>query len=188
MRFSVLQTCLPTSGRREALLRFYEATKQLESTRRNPLFWLQYAIACTVLKEWTRGATYFANAYAFGQRIHSYDTKQIDNHYARFLLARAADSASYAEPMVAFREAKKLIFHQLRSEGKLHYPYRPARLFLDFYQVHEKRLTVPERAEVIEAGSRVLDVIAKLHASSRTHPDVRRCVEAMQTLVEAAAV
>jgi hypothetical protein len=45
-RFSSLQDILPEKERRKAVIRFYELIKGLQSTKKNPLFWLQYAIAC----------------------------------------------------------------------------------------------------------------------------------------------
>ena len=68
MRFTSLQRLLPERNRRAATIRYYEAIKNLEVARRNPLFWLQYAIACTVQEDFERAEKYFDTAYSFAEQ------------------------------------------------------------------------------------------------------------------------
>ena len=58
-RFNGLQHILPERDRRKAVIRYYESIKNPTHTAKQPLFWLQYAIACTVLEEFDRAEAYF---------------------------------------------------------------------------------------------------------------------------------
>lgn len=131
MRFSSLQFILPEVDKAKAVLRFYESIKTLGHCRTNPLFGLQYAIACLVIEEFERAQKYFDSAYAFASGRDHFDTYQIDNHYARFLLTKAARSANVTEAIPAFRKARAIIFQQVANE-RLHYPYRVATGLLTF--------------------------------------------------------
>ncbi len=88
MRYSSVQTLLPEQGRNHAVIRYYESVKNLNRCKFNPLFWLQYAIACLVMNDLPRAQTYFDTAYSLGVN-QNFDTFQIDNHFARFLLVQA---------------------------------------------------------------------------------------------------
>ncbi len=100
-------------------------------TRKNPLFWLQYAIACTVFEEFDPADKYFDTAYALAE-TKEFNAFQIDNHYARFLLMRAIRSKDPANCMKSFRDARKLIFEQIQTE-RLHYPFSVATNIAEFY-------------------------------------------------------
>ena len=132
MRFATVQTLLPETQRRPATMRYYEGIKNLYACQRNPQFWLQYAIACLTLGELDRAERYFETAYSFAERLQ-HSTHQIDNHYARFLLVRAVEDNDQDKCMVAFRKARQIIDNQIKDD-RMHYPYRVARSYLDFYE------------------------------------------------------
>jgi hypothetical protein len=80
MLFSNVQQLFPENERRRGVMRYYEGVKVLGRARNNPLFWLQYAIACLVFEDLERAGTYFETAYSFAKDLNQYDTFQIDNH------------------------------------------------------------------------------------------------------------
>lgn len=75
--------------------------------RKNPFFWLQFAITALNLKYHTDARIYFDNAYSYSYGMENFDSFQLDTHYARFLL----------EEMVVFE--KKLDFEKLTKAHRL---------------------------------------------------------------------
>jgi hypothetical protein len=102
MIFSNLQLVLPQDGRARAVISYYESIKDLRHCRESPLFWLQYAIACLVIEDLDRSGRYFDTSYSFAYK-QSFNTYQIDNHYARFLLVQAIRKLEADPAMENFR-------------------------------------------------------------------------------------
>jgi tetratricopeptide (TPR) repeat protein len=179
MRFNGLQAVLPERERRGATLRYYESIKVLSSCERNPHFWLQYAIASLVYGDLDRAERYFQTAYSLA-RGRSYDTYQIDNHYARYILTAVVESGDSAQAMAAFRRARKTINEQIKNE-RLHYPYRVAELYSDFYDRFESRLMEADREEIANAARFVGRRIQELPENRQR--EVRRCKDAMEYVI-----
>ena len=188
MRFSTLQTLLPESQKRPAIIRYYEGIKNLDRCRRNPQFWLQYAIACLTLEELDRAETYLDRAEAYFDTAYSfasagdYGTVQIDNHYARFLLVKATRMADPDTCMSSFRQARQIIERQIKDD-RLHYPYRIARFYLDFYEVFESRLDKVRLNEIFEAATFVSKRIQSLPIERRQHRNVEDCLDDMAKII-----
>ena len=179
MRFASVQQILPESGRLAAAIRFYESIRELGNTRRNPHFWLQYAIACVTLGDLDRSGKYFETAYSLA-RARNWDTTQIDNHYARYLLETAIANDDPAPAMRGFRAARDLLTKQIKQQQRLHYPYRIARLYGPFTEKFAGQIAPAERTEVRDAVGRILDSISRLPESRRQQRYVRECDEALQ--------
>jgi hypothetical protein len=176
-RFSGLQHIFPERDRSTACIRYYESVKSLDHTRRHPLFWLQYAIACTVFEEFDRAEKYFNTAYAFA-KASDFHTFQIDNHYARFLLMRAIRSKDPRKCMKSFREARKFIFEQIETERR-HYPFRVAKIIADFYDTFAGLLSDEDKKEIAAAATHVLNRIGVLPHERQEQRYVIDCREAM---------
>jgi hypothetical protein len=182
MRFGNSQNFFPKEVRGTFVLRYYEAVKELGHSKRYPLFWLQYAIACLFIDDFTRAGLYFASAYSFAKETN-FSTHQIDNHYARFLLRQSVAEGRLATAMESFREARALIFQQMRRE-RLHYPYRVASLISDWFDTFGDLLNDEQKGEVQRAAAYIAQKIATLPDTLRTHRDVRECYEKMQAIVQ----
>ncbi len=183
MRFSTVQELLPESGKLAAVLKFYESVKDLNFCHTNPLFWLQYAIAMLTLGELPRAEKYFDTAYSHA-KSRGWNTFQIDNHYARFLLMKAIASAEATNCMEYFRKARTIINEQIGRERR-HYRYRVAKLYFPFYERFEHQIRPGEREEVVRAASYVLERIERLPGDRRRHPDVVECERGMQSILSA---
>jgi hypothetical protein len=186
MRFRNLQSLFPEHERGKATLQYYESIKGMESTKRNPLFWLQYAIAALVIEDFSRAGKYFDAAYSFAENRDYYDSFQIDNHYARFLLRQAIKSDDARGCMVAFAEARRLVYSQMDRE-RLHYPYRVAALFADFYDTFASRLESSQVSEIKRAAQYVADRISKLPEDRQKQRYVEECWKAMQRILKPSA-
>ena len=176
VRYSSLQRLLPEPGRLEACVRYYEGVKSLHLTQRFPLFWLQYAIACFVEGDLKRARIYFETAYSLAAKSR-FDTYQIDNHYARFLLLEATEAGLPVDKAIQnFRQARAIVNRQLQRE-RLHYPYKTASVYQDFIDRFGKELDERMCSEVKAAADYVLERLERLPEDMKTHPDVRRCLD-----------
>jgi len=131
MRYRNVEMLMPRENRLASTINFYEGIKNLAVARRNPQFWLQYAIACLAFGKLDRADRYFKDAYSYVPS--GYDTYQIDNHYARLLLEKALNARSANDAILLVDEAKKTIFNQMTRELR-YYPYRVA---LGLFRCHE---------------------------------------------------
>ncbi len=185
MRFGNLQILLPEEQRRPSVLRYYESIKSLSSCRQNPHFWLQYAIASMVIEDFERAERYFTTAYSLAKDREHYDTRMIDNHFSRFLIVGAIRADDAVACMSAFRKARKIIYDQIQKE-RLHYPYRVAMAFAEFYDVFESRLSPEDRGEIARAARYIADRIARLPEYRREQRYVSECADAMEYVLERA--
>jgi hypothetical protein len=182
VRFSNLHFVFADSERGRAGMRVYEAVKYLPHCSRSPLFWLQYAIAALVSHDFDRAKAYFDNAYSFAGDMYAYDSFQIDNHYARFLLERVVYRRDAASAMETFRESRVLIYSQLQNERR-HYPYRVAAHWRAFYSTFRESLSAAEKSEIQNAAAYVCKRIEALPPERSRHRSVIDCWDAMQFIL-----
>lgn len=188
MRYGSLQALLPEKHRRRATLTYYESIKGLNHAKRNPLFWLQYAIAALVeaerTEEFERAEKYFRTAYSLAEVRDFWDSFQIDNYYARFLLTRAISLGDVSTCMGAFRDARKLIHNQIEEKERLRYGYRVATLYADFYEKFEPVLQPQHKEEIKRAAKHVCERIEKLPPERQDQRYIRTCWERLQKILE----
>ena len=85
--------------------------------------------------------------------------------------------------MSAFREARVLIYAQLRDERR-HYPYRVAAGWFAFYDFFKDRLQDSEKSEIWNAAEYVIAKIDALPDDRRTHRTVSECRKAMHLILQ----
>ena len=181
MRFNSVQRILPDKQKRRAIIRYYEGIKNLYGCRRNPQFWLQYAIACLVIEEFERAERYFRTAYSLAESRNQ-NTYQIDNHYARFLLLTAVESGNEAKCMTSFRKARLIINEQIKEE-RMHYPFRVAQLYTDFFEAFQRKLEPAQVEEIVNAADFVRKRIESLPDERRRHRNVSDCYSPYHTFL-----
>ncbi len=184
MRFGNAQNFFAETDSTAYVLRYYESVKELRHCKRYPLFWLQYAMACLFIDDFARAEKYFASAYSFAT-LTKFRTYQIDNHYARYLLRKSMNDDDLGTAMESFREARKLLFEQMRHE-RLRYPFRVAALIRDWFDVYSDRLSLEQFAEVERAAVFICSRIAALPPLIQEHPDIAECYKRMQSIIQQA--
>ncbi len=183
MRFSEVQSLLPEKEKRPAIISYYERIKNSKAAHNNPLFWLQYAIACLVIGEYERAEKYFQTSYSFA-REGDWDTYQIDNHFSRFLLVTAVERDDVQYAMRAFRQARQIINRQVsEASQRFHYPYRVATAYADFYRNFDLRLGDEEREEVRRAMNFIVSRIQKLPPTRRQQRYVSKCYDSLTRII-----
>jgi hypothetical protein len=182
LRFGNAQDFFPDTDSTPYVLRYYEAVKELPHCKRYPLFWLQYAMACLFIDDFARAGKYFASAYSFAT-VTRFRTYQIDNHYARYLLRKSMNDDDLGTAMDSFREARQLLFEQMRHE-RLRYPFRVAALIGDWFDVYSDRLTFEQRGEVQRAAVFISSRIAALPPQTQAIRDIAECYKRMQVIIQ----
>lgn len=185
MKFSNVQSVLPDNPKLSLFVRYYENIKNHKRSRENPLFWLQYAIACLAFKDFTRAESYFKTAYAYGQ-ARAFDLFQIDNHYARYLIMRSISEKDWRDPLEVFYEADGIVKRQMANE-RLSYPYRVARLYAGFYKEHRKNLAPEDRREVVKIATSIYVKIRDFPREKQALKSYRECANAMKTIINLGA-
>lgn len=110
----------------------------------NPHYWLQYAIAKLGEQKYEEAKLYFDNAYSYARRRTGFDTYQIDNHFARYLLENVIYTSNDDEFFKAFVQAHSILTDRSHLKDTKYYPFKVARLYLPFYLKYKKRMTKKE--------------------------------------------
>lgn len=175
MRYGNVSLILPEKQRLAATIKYYESIKDLPGVARNPQFWLQYAIGCLANRQLDRAGRYFDAAYSLAERDSAYDTFQIDNHYARFLLHKAVTDQSIGDSMLQIMEAKEIVIRQIRGEVR-HYPYRVALSFFDVYDALIQRMSPDSKKQVQGILSEIHGYASRAGSSLRNNRYVLECL------------
>lgn len=183
VRFSNLQSILPEKNRRSSAVRFYESLKNLGMARNHPSFWTQYAIARLSFQQYQHAITYFETAYGLARKLQNFNNIQIDNHYSRCLLESATNSDIFPDFMGVFRDAKKIIHHQILMEGRAHYPYRVATNYSGFYRRYKDRFSEDERNEFIESCQFILGKINEIRGNMKDNAYITRCKRELEEIL-----
>lgn len=187
IRFSNLQLILPEHQRRPAMINFYDALKNLRSTEKNPQFWLQYAIARLSFPELDQAKVYFDTSYSLAKVIPHYDTTQIDNHYARYLLERAMREENSQVAFDQYAEANALLSKQIIQPNR-HYPYRVAIGYYSVFLKHYDKLKPDQKESFRVSSQAILSRISKLDAYIKEHKYVKECKEKLTEIVNTTQV
>jgi hypothetical protein len=168
--FTNIQNLLPKSNKREACIKFFESVKSLSDNQSNPFFWLQYAIARLSFDDFEKTEIYFDTAYSWAKKRPNFNTFQIDNHFARFLLRKSLAIGETSTCMEYFRTANTILSAQ--SSAGLdyrYYPYRVALLYVNFYNQYFSSLSALDKIFFISSCKILLHNTKNLHERIRGH-------------------
>lgn len=136
MTYSNLQHILNKNDKnyKANLLHYYDSIHTLSFCAENPHFWMQYAILKLSEYDYVTAEIYFDNAYSFAKKTKDFDTYQIDNHHARFILENEINFGSQYTCMSAFAEAHNALMNPKHKVDSYYYPYRVAQKYYPFYE------------------------------------------------------
>lgn len=175
MRYGNISLILPEKQRLAATIKYYENIKDLPGAARNPQFWLQYAIGCLANRQLDRAERYFADAYSFAKKDPTYDTFQIDNHHARFLLQKALTEQPVNDAISLVIAAKEIVLRQIRTEVR-HYPFRVALGFFDVYESLLPKLSPDSKKQIQGILSEIYGYASRVPVGLRNNRYVLECV------------
>ncbi len=167
------------------LLRYYENLKKVSFCEHNPHFWLQYAIVKLSERKYDQAQNYFDTAYSYAQKT-GYDTYQIDNHYARFILENEMQFGNANTCMKAFEQAHKILMDVRHRKDVRYYPYRVAQNYFPFYEKFFASMTSSEKTIFLNACNDMLNRLEKYVSTTVTdgiHRDVRKAKENLMIIL-----
>lgn len=129
------------------IVTLFEDIRSCHFCENNPHYWLQYAIAKLGEQKYEEAKLYFDNAYTFAKRLSGFDTYQIDNHYARYLLDNVIYSDADEDFMKAFRQAHNILTDRSHLKDTKYYPFKVARSYLPFYEKFKSRMSKKEMSQ-----------------------------------------
>lgn len=179
MKFSFVDRVFPRTKDSKRYVQFYDQLKTLASMSRNPQFWLQYAIARLEHDDVPGAQLMFDTSYSFAKDRANYNTFQIDNHYARFLIVSRSRDLRFDDYFKAFVEAHKILVRQVHSEPDAYYPYKVARLYRDYVEANGARLSL-EQAEIVKGAAR--QMLGFIEKGTRHLTRYRLVTEARESL------
>ncbi|EHU1830499.1 SIR2 family protein [Acinetobacter baumannii] len=153
--FRYIQKILPEKGKREALILFYQGLRDIPQERKNPHFWLQYAIARLSYpdKDNLQNAKHHLDvAMSLAKARPNYWTDDIETQYARYYLENAINSYDKVQVLLAitdFEDAINLIFKVHAGNRHKKELFRPIILVENFYNKFKTVLS-PEKIYDIE--------------------------------------
>ncbi len=166
------------------LLYLYDSIGKLDFCRKNPHYWLQYAIVMLSQYKYQRANAYFKNAYSFAHEIPDFDTYQIDNHHARFILENEHEFGTNETCMNAFLQAHNILIDPKHKRDVRHYPYRVAQNYYPFYEKFFKGMNSEERNVFLKACREMLDRIANYESTTTdVSHDVKRAKELLSLIL-----
>jgi hypothetical protein len=161
--FSNLQRILDKTDRsyKYNMLRFFEGIRNTDFCQKNPHFWLQYAIEKLSEREYPTAKTYFETAYSYANNITGYDTYQIDNHFARYILEFAIESGQKDDCLDDFMKAHRILMDPLHEKIVKYYPFRVAQNYLPFYTKFFDDFNDSQKAIFLQACEQLLEKIER---------------------------
>lgn len=176
--FSVLQPMMPERKRRESLIRFYEALKNLSSARSHPHFWLQYAIARLSMdteEDAKKAKSYLDAAYSHAKNRKNYHTRHLDNVLARYHFSAAKYISDRVGVMQHVIAAKELLLGEARIE-KTEAPYKVAKLCAKVF-IEKMAILQPSDVNFIKQFMQaMISASESLPDSIKERASVKECV------------
>lgn len=174
------------------LIEYYEAVKELKFCEKNLFFWEQYAIVCVNLNQFDRAARYFKTAYSIAkQKGRFFSAYQIDNHYARYLLANQLYYRKSKDSLEVFVEAHRLLNKNSEidriKKGSRYYKYRVARVYKDYYDVFASKYNEDDKNIFLKRCQEMYYSLLQYKKgikSDELRKDVKECESALKYIFD----
>lgn len=187
-RFSFLEGLVDSPRRRELLIGFYQKIRTIPGCTRNPLFWLQYAIARLSFEQFAEAEVYFKTAYSYAGDGQNWYFRDIDNHYSRLLLESRTKSEEYDDYYDAFKQAHDKLYSQMIKGDNRHYPYDRAKLYVPFIIARRGKFSAEQLRLFSAACRQILRNLEIVGEELSKNPRVVECRAAMERAIEIAGM
>lgn len=148
----------------EQVLEYYDELK--DSYKRNPFFYLQYAMACLDMNYYERAGEYIDIAYKEAELINEkykykqgkrFDTFQIDTQNGRYILQKAITEKNEKAPYKTFSKVHDLFIATLNKEKtQEQLVYRQVDKYVDYFKVYKNSFSYEERKKYIECVNEMI--------------------------------
>jgi hypothetical protein len=187
--FRYAQKMLPEAGRRESLIAFYEGLRSIDEERRNPHFWLQYAIARLTFPDENNlihAKQYLDTGLSLAKERQSYWTTDLETQYARYLLEHAINVVEDSDNAFAeFCEADALLKAITKKEKYKKEAYRPVRLYEPFFKKFKSKLDQKAHHRILSSCKDLITNIGKLPYRTRYDATVVASLDGLKNISKA---
>ncbi|MCC8171417.1 MAG: SIR2 family protein [Parabacteroides sp.] len=169
------------------ILSFFEEIKTTYYAKKNPHFWLQYAIARLSSRDYPIAKQYFDTAYGYAKSASDFDTYQIDNHYARYLIENEIINGAPDTCMEVFIQVHTILSNKSDANSNRHYPIRVAINYGRFYEIFYKTLKEADQAVFILSCKEILDRIdqyKKVTDERAWNKNVKKCEDELTRILK----
>ena len=183
MRFSKLRQIVPPDDPPLHVREYYERICNMPACVNNEHFWLQFALADIELKQFPLADEHLKQAYAIASKMTGYNTFQLDNVRAAFLLARETHQRDENRAFRSFVEASTIVNWQMNERRHAYYPFRVATRYLTFWQNVARDWKSEQRSVFLGACRAVLRSIDKIDPDLAAMADVSQCAVNMRRIL-----
>ncbi len=184
-QFPILQGIFPARNRISCCVEFFDRVKNLPRLNRRIYFWLHYGIARVAQREFTLAESYFDRAYALTKTHSSFDSYQLDNHYASFLLKKIDhEKPSTNDAYDAFLDAAVILSSQSHlKKVKRHLVFKRTLESSPILKFYFQKWSKEQQETVIGHLQTILEATKNIDKDVRDRDLVKRCVELLQEYI-----
>ncbi len=117
-------------------IEFYDSLRESKVSKKNPFYWLQYAISMLNKGSFTEAKIFFDDAYKISKEFFDNpDFSHIDTHYSRYLFEKELQNNTVDKFVFDnFRKAHRLLFIENNNKGSnLKYCLRQIKHYKEIY-------------------------------------------------------
>ena len=177
MRYSKLRQIVPTDDPSRYVQDYYDQIRNLPPCVNNELFWLQFSLADIERKHFEVAERHLQQSYKIVSHMKGYDTYQIDNVQALFLLSREIEEQKRDRAFRSLVDASKIINRQMRERRHAYYPYRVASKYGEYWRRLARHWDAEQKSIFITACQNVYRNSQAVDADLDAMEDVTRCRE-----------
>ena len=152
--------------------------------KRDPHYWLQYAMAKMMLKDYPTAEKFLESAYSYAAAMNNYDTSYLDIQKAKLLLLKSMEEQDGAVIHTFFNEAHNLLLKQDDDVFK----YRQVSLYKDFYMACYNKMAPKHRVKFEHACKSMKKSLSSIYvadmAASHSYRTLRGCYEGLDTTIQ----
>ena len=158
MRYSILQSVVTD---RDQIDRFFDNISKNRYLRTRVLFWLQWHMAKTDMREFGEAEKFLQQGYSEAKNFERetgkrYNRNQLDDRKAKFLMIR---NLHVNCPAVALyhdmREACRIVERLLRQESPTHHPFETLRGIVGTFAARQEELSDAHRVSIARTVSNI---------------------------------
>lgn len=176
----------------EDILGYYDDLK--DAYKRNPFFYLQYAMACLDMKYYDRAGEYINIAYKEAKLINDrynsikkgkkFDTFQIDTQNGRYMLERAIEEKNEANAFKTFLDVHNLFITTLNKEKtQKHLVYRQLINYKLYFETYKGQFSYDERKRYIILTKEMVEEM-ECYEKSNGDLEIRGIIKQLNLLTE----
>lgn len=187
-RFPMIERVVKGRNSRLAIIAYFEGLKEdVPLCKDSPEFWMHYAMARMTYEEWDLSEAHFKQARKIAKESRNQKAmRDIQNHYAKFLIISRTKSDQFSDYFEAFQNAHGVLIQQMNKDSNKHFPYRQAGEYVEFISNRRLRMNEAELQSFVNACRQVKSAINNIQGSLKDNRIVVNCDLKMDRAIDIA--